>query len=179
MKSSIATSLILLFGAINALPQSELEKRADPDMVPVTFDQLPTTTFTCGSTQYSAHDIYLAAQYGVLLAESDPPQGRGKKSNQYPNGRFPHAFQMNKNGQSLNFLPGCPDNDDARAEYPLVANGPYNGGLNNNKWGNDRVVYVHEPGEVDEDGHDKGTFCGVMTHTGASESGAFVLCTSP
>ena len=48
MKSSIANSLILLFGAINALPQSELEKRADPDMVPVTFDQLPTTSFTCG-----------------------------------------------------------------------------------------------------------------------------------
>lgn len=51
MKSSIVTSLVLLFGAINALPQSELEKRDDPDMVPVTFDQLPTTSFTCGKSQ--------------------------------------------------------------------------------------------------------------------------------
>lgn len=134
-----------------------------------------------GDKQYSAHDIYLAAQYGVLLAESDPPQFRGKKSKEYPNGRFPHAFTANSNGQSLNFLPGCPDGDDSRHEYPLVANGPYNGGIsNNNKWGNERVVYMHEPGEVDEvENHYKGTFCGVMTHSGASDSSSFVLCTSP
>lgn len=181
MKSSIATSLVLLFGAINALPQSELEKRAtDPVMVPVTFNQLPTTSFTCGSNQYSAQDIYLAAQYGVLLADSDPPQFRGKKSTEYPNGRFPHAFTSNSNGQSLPFLPGCPDGDDDRDEYPLIANGPYNGGIsNNNKWGKDRVVYVYEAGETDDDGHPMATFCGVMTHTGASDSSSFVLCTSP
>lgn len=51
MKASIATSLVLLFGAISALPQSELEKRDDPEMVPVTFAQLPTTSFTCGKLQ--------------------------------------------------------------------------------------------------------------------------------
>ncbi|KAL9073129.1 MAG: hypothetical protein Q9161_003183 [Pseudevernia consocians] len=181
MKSSIATSLALLFGAVNALPQSELEKRAtDPIMVPVTFNQLPTTTFTCGSNHYSNQDVYLAAQYGVLLKDSVPPQYRGKKSNLYPNGRFPHAFTSNPNGQSLSFLPNCPDDDDDRQEYPLIANGPYNGGIsNNNKWGNDRVVYVFEEGEIDNDGHPLATFCGVMTHSGASDSSSFVLCTSP
>ena len=45
--------------------------------------------------------------------------------------------------------------------------------------GNERVVYVREAGETDDDGHPKGTFCGVMTHTGASDSASFVLCTSP
>ena len=50
MKSSIATSLVLLFGVINALPQPELDKRDDPDMVPVTLDQFPTTSFTCGKS---------------------------------------------------------------------------------------------------------------------------------
>ena len=137
---------------------------------------LESSNTPIGTQQYNNHDVYLAAQYGVLLEDTD--QGRGKKSAQYPNGRFPHAFTQNKNGVSLGFLPGCPDNDDIRAEYPLVTSGPYNGGLNNNKWGQDRVVYTHEQGEVDEDGHPKATFCGVMTHTGASETGAFVLCTS-
>lgn len=142
--------------------------------------QFKTSNKLTGSNQYSAKDIYLAAQWGVLLADSTPPQSRGKKSKEYPNGRFPHAFTANNNGNSLNFLPGCPDGDDDRQEYPLVANGPYNGGIsNNNKWGNDRVVYMFEEGEEDDDGHPKGTFCGVMTHSGASDSTSFVLCTSP
>lgn len=37
---------------------------------------------------------------------------------------------------------------------------------------------MYEPGEVDDDGHAKGTFCGVMTHTGASPAGTFVMCTA-
>ena len=48
MKLSLATSLVFLFGATNALPQPELEKRADPDLVPVTLGQFPSTSFTCG-----------------------------------------------------------------------------------------------------------------------------------
>ena len=101
-----------------------------------------------------------------------------EKSSEYPNGRFPHAFESNP-GQKLAFPSYCPADDDARAEYPLVLNGPYNGGINNNvKWGPDRVVYMHESGEVDNDGHPLADFCGIMTHTGADPANAFVLCTS-
>lgn len=58
-----------------------------------------------------------------------------------------------------------------------MLNGPYNGGISNNvNWGPDRVVYMHEAGEVDDEGHFHGIYCGVMTHTGASASGSFVLC---
>jgi hypothetical protein len=142
-----------------------------------------------GGNSYSAHDIYLAVEYGVVL--QDAGQGRGskllarehavgftdshpEKSSQYPNGRFPHPFTVNK-GPVLGFPANCPANDD-RKEYPLVNNGPYNGGLNNNKWGNERVVYMYENGEIDNDGHPQANFCGIMTHTGAAETGGFVLC---
>lgn len=95
-----------------------------------------------GDNKYTAHDVYLAAQYGVRLQATG--QARGKKSTQYPNGRFPHAFTSNKNGVAVGFPDYCPENDDLRKEYPLVKNGPYNGGIsNNNKWGNDRVVYMY------------------------------------
>lgn len=105
-------------------------------------------------------------------ANQSPPE----KSNQYPNGRFPHSFEINGAGP-LAFPSHCPDKDSDRKEYPLVANGPYNGGLSNTNWGQARVVYMHEAGEVDFRGHDVATFCGVMTHDGAPQ-GSFVLCSS-
>ncbi|KAI9680486.1 MAG: hypothetical protein M1817_003926 [Caeruleum heppii] len=176
MKTSIVAGLILLCGAVSAAPSPTLTKRDDPTATPISVLELPDKDWKCGSTTYNRRDVYYAIQWGVLLAEDDPPQGRGRKDNLYPNGRFPHPFTLNNNGPELDFN-DCPDNDDARIEYPLVKNGPYNGSPNNNvKWGPDRAVYTHEPGEVDYQGNGVAKFCGIMTHTGAGDSSAFVLC---
>ena len=103
-------------------------------------------------------------------------QARGKADRKYPKGRFPHAFTFNPNkAPPLDFPADCPGGDNDQASYPLVHNGPFNGGPTNNRFGKDRVVYVYEEGQVHGDGHDLAAFCGLMTHTGAPK-GAFVLC---
>ena len=43
--------LVLLVGVVNALPATDLDKRADPDKVPVTVDHIPTTDAKCGQLQ--------------------------------------------------------------------------------------------------------------------------------
>ena len=48
MKTSVATVVVFLCGAINALPSSDFGKRADPEPVPVSVDNLPETTWKCG-----------------------------------------------------------------------------------------------------------------------------------
>lgn len=50
MKSSIAAALILLLGAVSALPASDLEKRDDPSLSPVNLIHMPTEGFTCGKS---------------------------------------------------------------------------------------------------------------------------------
>ena len=41
------------------------------------------------------------------------------------------------------------------------------------------MVYMHEMGEIDLEGHDHANSCDLMTHTGAPTAGSFVLCSSP
>lgn len=53
--------------------------------------------------------------------------------------------------------------------YPLRLNGPYENG-----WpGTERVVYIHEAGEVDDMGHSKAYYCGTITHVNAIGNGFF------
>ena len=52
---------------------------------------------------------------------------------------------------------------------------PYNGGRNNRNTGDERVVYHYKPGDVDNEGHPKGAYCGIMTHHG-QDTGQFALC---
>lgn len=147
-------------------------QNGDPEMVPVTVEDLASdATMTCGSTTFSYDDIYKAVQWGDLL--QDAGLGRGKKSKQYPNGRFPHTYDSTQ----YTFNGDCPA-DANRQEYPLIADGPYNGGISNNvQWGNHRVVYYREPGQIGTDGHDLVYFCGGVTHEGAPTSSDFLQCT--
>lgn len=64
MKSSHAAALVALFSVVVALPQADVVKRADPDDVPVTFDQMTTTDYTCGK-----HTAYVCAPF--MLPDTD------------------------------------------------------------------------------------------------------------
>ncbi|KAK7936172.1 hypothetical protein PG985_001667 [Apiospora marii] len=156
MQLSLAQVFVAVLGVAHALP-AELEVRGTPSNAPVTFDHLPDSSksFQCGGKTYTGHDIYISAQRGVALQEIGETRGIDK-------------------GHQLNFPSYCPEDTD-RMEFPLFHNGPYDGGKNNQKQGDERVVYFYEPGEVDNNGHAKATYCGIMTHVGAA-SGGFVLC---
>lgn len=52
---------------------------------------------------------------------------------------------------------------------------PYDGGKNNVKQGDERVVFYYEDGEISYEGNPRVYFCGIMTHKGAP-SGGFLLC---
>lgn len=88
--------------------------------------------------------------------------------------KYPHSFQNDDSkGNKLSFPDYCPA-DTNRMEYPLL-DPPYNGGKNNVKTGQERVVYYYVPNDDAADGHPNVNYCGVMTHTGAP-SGGFLLC---
>ncbi|KAF4908444.1 hypothetical protein CGCVW01_v012252 [Colletotrichum viniferum] len=55
-------------------------------------------------------------------------------------------------GVKLNFPKGCPA-DDSRYEFPLMNGSPYDGGKNNVKQGDERVVFYYEDGEISYDGN--------------------------
>ncbi|OAQ64637.2 ribonuclease domain-containing protein [Pochonia chlamydosporia 170] len=174
MKPIYIASILTTCTLTHALPPALLPRDFqplpdDPSNGPTSVVDLPhDISKKCGTTTYTYNDIYDAASWGMKLQEKGI--ARGKKSKEYPNGRFPHSYTDTK----FDFGKNCPA-DDNRHEYPLVTKGPYNGGLNNNKWGNDRVVYYHEPGEIGNDGHPLGYYCGTITHSGAP-TGQFVEC---
>lgn len=161
---SIATSSQVEARAFKSLP-------GDPDMVPVTVNDLAEgATMTCGSTTFTQTDIYKAVSWGDILQDNN--LARGRKSTQFPNGRFPHSYTNTQ----YTFNGDCPA-DDNRQEYPLIVAGPYNGSpQSNTNWGQHRVIYYREPGEIGSDGHDLVYFCGGVTHEGAAQ-GAFLQCT--
>lgn len=89
--------------------------------------------------------------------------------------KYPHSFDHDDSkGHKLQFPAYCLEDKD-RMEFPLVLKGPYDGGRNNAKQGDERVVYFYEDGEVDNNGHAKATYCGIMTHVGAP-TGGFRMC---
>ena len=61
-----------------------------------------------------------------------------------------------------------------RQEYPLQNGQYYNGGQNDTKQGEERVVYYYT-GEVDFEGHPEAHYCGIVTHVGAP-TGGYVAC---
>ena len=170
---AIATAILASVNSVSALPSNSLSTRQlpdDPSPVPVDVKNLDhDISKKCGSTNFDYHEIYKAVQWGILLQNADVR--RGQKSNEFPKGRFPHSYTDTQ----FDFGSDCPS-DDNRQEFPLVTNGPYNGGLNNKKWGDHRVVYYYEPGEINEvNSNPVGYFCGTITHAGA-ETGKFIEC---
>lgn len=51
----------------------------------------------------------------------------------------------------------------------------YDGGKNNVKQGDERVVYYWKDGDIDYQGNPNVVYCGIMTHQGAAKGG-FLLC---
>jgi hypothetical protein len=89
--------------------------------------------------------------------------------------KYPHPFDKDDSkGVKLTFPKECPA-DDSRYEYPLMNGSPYDGGKNNVKQGEERVVFYYEDGEISYDGNPQVYYCGIMTHTGA-QPGGFLLC---
>ncbi|KAL9055919.1 MAG: hypothetical protein Q9206_002939 [Seirophora lacunosa] len=84
---------------------------------------------------------------------------------------YPHPFN---NYENLAFPDGCPA-DGNLSEFPLVSPPPYDGGKNNVKQGDERVVYHYVSGDESYDGNSNVQYCGIMTHVGAP-SGGFILC---
>jgi len=89
--------------------------------------------------------------------------------------KYPHAINNDDSkGHKLVFLPNCPA-DMNRMEYPLKKGKTYNGGKNNKKQGDERVVYYY-----DQSGNNAKnptvTYCGIITHKGAAAKGGFVNC---
>ncbi|KAK8113612.1 hypothetical protein PG984_014138 [Apiospora sp. TS-2023a] len=78
-------------------------------------------------------------------------------------------------GHHLDFPDWCPEDKDYRLSFPLKNNGPFDGGDKSQSYGKERVVYWYE-GEVDEQGHSLARYCGIMTHKGGAEKGAFLMC---
>ncbi|KAI1077654.1 hypothetical protein F5B20DRAFT_592692 [Whalleya microplaca] len=162
------TSVLYFLGAVNALPAFEIDARQVSNK-PITLKNGPdpNDNLQCGDNEYSGRDIYLAAQYGINLALVGETRGRNK---------YPHTFDHDSSkGNTLKFPKECPENDDARKEYPLQVNGRYDGGKNNVKQGDERVVYFHKDDETDIEGHALVYYCGIMTHVGAP-AGGFKLC---
>lgn len=140
-------------------------------MTPVDVQDLAhRATMTCGRDTFSYKDIHAAIQWGTILEKEN--LGRGKKSKDYPNGRFPHDYIDG----DFTFNDNCPSDDYNRQEFPLIFDGPYNGGISNNvQYGLHRVVY-YDKGEEAVDGNPIVYFCGGVTHEGA-EKGKFLQCT--
>jgi hypothetical protein len=70
---------------------------------------------------------------------------------------YPHKFWSNDSkGNTLVFPDECPEDRENKGEnrqsFPLVNNGPYNGGKNNDKYGDQRVIY-YWTGETTYDGN--------------------------
>jgi hypothetical protein len=90
--------------------------------------------------------------------------------------QYPHSFPNDDSkGVKLTFPKDCPANDDSRYEFPLMNGSPYDGGKNNVKQGDERVVFYYEDGEISYDGNPQVYYCGIMTHKGAAPGG-FLLC---
>lgn len=62
-----------------------------------------------------------------------------------------------------------------RQEFPVVHDGPYNGGPNNINTGDERVVYYWDKTNIAPDGNPIVYYCGLITHTGAA-TGGFLKC---
>ena len=89
--------------------------------------------------------------------------------------KYPHSFDNDDSkGNKLAFPDYCPE-DKKRMEFPLITPPPYDGGKNNVKQGDERVVYYYTPGDQTYDGNPNVEYCGIMTHVGAP-TGGFFLC---
>ncbi|KAL8938350.1 MAG: hypothetical protein Q9211_003250 [Gyalolechia sp. 1 TL-2023] len=166
MKLSYASSLATILSLVTAAP-SGLEIRIDPGNRPINLANGPDfdKTFECGTHSYTGKEIYLSAQRGINLQRAGETRGKHK---------YPHSFENDDSkGNKLQFPDDCPA-DTNRQEFPLMSP-PYDGGKNNVKQGDERVVYYWTPGDIDYTDNPNAKYCGIMTHVGAPPGG-FILC---
>ncbi|KAI4229061.1 MAG: hypothetical protein LQ349_006445 [Xanthoria aureola] len=132
----------------------------------LTKSSIKTHEWFIGTHKYSGADIYTSVQRGVALQNVDETRGKNK---------YPHSFDNDDSkGNKLAFPDYCPA-DKKRMEFPLITPPPYDGGKNNVKQGDERVVYYYTPGDRTSDGNPNVEYCGIMTHVGATPGG-FFLC---
>lgn len=135
------------------------------------FDLNAGATMTCESDTFTLRDIVDAIEWSHTIA--DAGLGRGKKSDRYKKGRFPHSYTDEDLGD---WGASCPNGNEDRQTYPLIKkNGPYNGGYRNKEWGPHRVLYMLSSEKIDDE--QSVYFCGGITHENAPTTPEFVRCT--
>ncbi|KAL8650761.1 MAG: hypothetical protein Q9210_003633 [Variospora velana] len=155
MKLSYASLLALLLNLVTGAP-SGLEAR-DPGNRPIN-----RAKETRGSNQFPSITSLL---HGNLLTPKTATEAK-----------YPHKFDHNDSkGNKLAFPDYCPEEDENRQEFPLVSPPPYDGGKNNAKPGDERVVYYWTPGDIDYSDNPNVRYCGIMTHEGV-QKGGFRMC---
>jgi hypothetical protein len=148
------------------------------------------TKYKCGKNdnEYTGKEIYLAVQRGVNLQKIK--ETRGSKFNHHlvtrtntfadsspTEPKYPHSYPFNESKRvKLEFLAECPPRmGDKHQEFPIIHDGPYDGGPNNEKYGDERVVYYWDQANVAYDGNPIVYYCGMITHEGAAPGG-FLKC---
>ncbi|KAF7978717.1 hypothetical protein HWV62_45001 [Athelia sp. TMB] len=113
---------------------------------------LPTGTVTCGSNGYSATELTSAINAGLLFLLANDLQDD-----------YPHQYYDEASEDITLYCSG----DGPWYEYPLVPGGAIYLSPSDNYQspGTDRVIFT-----------ELGTYCAVVTHTGASSYDGFVAC---
>ncbi|KAI1655410.1 Ribonuclease/ribotoxin [Daldinia decipiens] len=114
---------------------------------------------TCAQAKYSTAHMHDAGEQAGKLKTRNKAIGTGK---------YPHVFH-NRGQEIRNFESKC---KGSLYEFPILQNKKVYTG---NDPGTDRVV-VNVSAKNKKTGKVDITFCGLMTHTGAANRGAFVEC---
>ncbi|KAJ0341581.1 hypothetical protein KNSL1_011064 [Colletotrichum chrysophilum] len=123
----------------------------------------------------SSAETRLTAGMKFTLLRNEAPTSTSWAKLAAVRNQYPHPFPNDDSkGVKLNFPKDCPA-DDSRYEFPLMNGSPYDGGKNNVKQGDERVVFYYEDGEISYDGNPQVYYCGIMTHKGAA-TGGFLMC---
>ncbi|KIP04074.1 hypothetical protein PHLGIDRAFT_76528 [Phlebiopsis gigantea 11061_1 CR5-6] len=113
---------------------------------------LPSGTVTCGSNKYTASAITAAINAGVDDMNSD----------YYPD-NYPHQYYDEASEDITLYCSGS----GPWYEFPIMPNGKIYDSTSSNyvSPGTDRVIFTAS-----------GTYCAVVTHTGAASYDGFVAC---
>ncbi|KAG4219858.1 hypothetical protein PC116_g31663 [Phytophthora cactorum] len=117
---------------------------------------------TCAKHTYSKAQVHDAGEQAGKLQTRNKKLGKGK---------YPHVYH-NRGREIKNFEKKC---RGPLYEFPILQNKKVYFGTNPDDPGTDRVV-VNVSKKNKKTGKVDVTFCGLMTHTGAKNGGAFVQC---
>ncbi|KAI1464132.1 Ribonuclease/ribotoxin [Daldinia caldariorum] len=148
-----------LSGIEDILEDRSLEDRAvRPKFTYVGFPR----SATCAKQKYTKGQIHDAGDQAGKLQTRSKQLGKGK---------YPHVYH-NRGREIKNFEKKC---SGPLYEFPILQNHKVYLGTNPDDPGPDRVV-VNVSKKNKKTGKVDITFCGLMTHTGAKNRGAFVQC---